>query len=297
MKQDTYTLFKPTRFKFSRRKTLSYGIGDLIQSDLVDLSKFCRQNKGVKFLLTAIDVFSKKAHVLTLKNKNSGEVLGAFKKLLKRVKPIVHLQTDEGKEFYNKPVQDLFKKHNIHHYSSHSEHKASVVERFNRTLKNKLFHIFTHRGSYKYIDVPEKIIKSYNDSVHRTTGFAPNKVTPELESHIFKKVYGYNVDISYKFNVDDQVRISKAKKTFRRGYLPNWSDEVFEIDKRFASNPPTYVLKDLKGETLKGRFYESELQKVNKSSSDTFWSVEKILRTKGKGENKEFFVREVERFR
>ncbi|GFY62252.1 uncharacterized transposon-derived protein F54H12.3 [Trichonephila inaurata madagascariensis] len=111
-------------------------------------------------------------------------------------------------------------------------------------------------------------------------------------SHTFlKKVYGYDVDISYKFNVDDQVRISKTKKTFRRGYLPNWSDEMFAIDKRFVSNPPTYVLKDLKGETLKSRFYESELQRVSKSSPDTFTSVEKVLRTKRKRDNKEFFVK------
>ncbi|GBN93373.1 Putative uncharacterized transposon-derived protein F54H12.3 [Araneus ventricosus] len=218
-------------------------------------------------------------------------MLEAMKKLLKQAKPIVNLQTDEGKEFYNKQVQQLLKKNKINHYSSHSEHKASVVERFNRTLKNKLFRIFTHRGSYKYIDVLDKVIKSYNNSIHRTTGFAPNDVTSNLEPLIFEKVYAYKTEIRYTFNVGDQVRISKAKKTFRRGYLPNWSDEVFTIDKRFATNPPTYILKDLKGETLKGRFYANELQKVRKSSSDTLWRIEKVLRTKGKGENKEYFVK------
>ncbi|GBM53878.1 hypothetical protein AVEN_64807-1 [Araneus ventricosus] len=110
MKEDTYTLFKPTRYKFLRRKTLAYGIGDLIQSDLVDLSKVSRQNRGVNFLSTSIDAFSKKAYVLTLKDKSAKMMLEAMKKLLKQAKPIVNLQTDEGKEFYNKQVQQLLKK-------------------------------------------------------------------------------------------------------------------------------------------------------------------------------------------
>ncbi|GBO19539.1 hypothetical protein AVEN_90930-1, partial [Araneus ventricosus] len=97
-------------------------------------------------------------------------------------------------------------------------------------------------------------------SIRRTTGFAPNDVITDLEPLIFEKVYGYKTEIRYTFTVGDPVRISKAKTTYRRGYLPNWSDEVFTIDKRFATNPPTYILKDLRGETLKGRlFYANEL--------------------------------------
>ncbi|GFV05404.1 putative uncharacterized transposon-derived protein F54H12.3 [Trichonephila clavipes] len=290
MTQDTYTLHKPVRFKFQRRKTLSYGIGDLIQSDLVDMSKFSRQNKGIKFLLTSIDVFSKKAYVQALKNKSANVVLEAFQKLLKQIGPIKHLQTDQGKEFYNKKLQNLFTKNKINHYSSHSEYKASVVERFNRTLKNKLFRIFTHRGSYKYIDTLSRVLKSYNDSIHRSTSFAPNQVTSKLEPIIFRKLYGYKRNFNYKFNIGEQVRISKSRKTFQRGYLPNWSEEVFAIVERFPSNPPTYFLKDFAGIKLKGRFYESELQKIHKGSN-SFWRIEKVLRTKGIGANKEYFVK------
>lgn len=282
MTQDTYTLHKPMRFKFQRRKVLAFGIGELMQCDLVDMTKLSKFNNGIKYLLTAIDVFSKFAYAIPLKYKNAESMLIAFKKLFKQSKYVANLQTDEGKEFYNKKVQLFFKQHNIYHYSSHSEHKASVVERFNRTLKSKLYRIFTHRNSYKYIDVLKSVLKSYNESVHRTTGYAPIHVTPDLESEIFKKVYGYSVKIKYKFNINDQVRISKAKKKFRKGYLSNWTDEVFIIYKRYPSNPPTYLLKDLKETQLKGRFYEEELQKVEKKSRD-FWRVEKILKTKGCG--------------
>ncbi|GBM63070.1 hypothetical protein AVEN_68530-1 [Araneus ventricosus] len=116
----TYTLHKPVRFKFQRRKTLSYGIGDLIQSDLVDMSKFSRQSKGIKFLLTSIDVFSKKAYIHPLKNKSANEVFEAFQKLLKQTEPIKHLQIDQGKEFYNKKLQSLLSENKINHYNTHS---------------------------------------------------------------------------------------------------------------------------------------------------------------------------------
>lgn len=288
--QDTYTLHKPVKFKFRRRPVIAFGIGELLQADLVDMSKFAKYNNGIKFLLTILDVFSRYAYVFPLKNKSAKSVVEAFKELLKQTKTIINIQTDEGGEFYNNLVKYLFKKMKINHYSSHSEHKASIVERFNRTLKNKLYRIFTYRNSYKYIDVLQDVVKSYNKSIHRTIGYAPSEVTPELESELFQRLYGFQPSTNLKFNIDDQVRISKAKKTFRRGYLPNWTDEVFVVYKRYFSSPASYVLKDLKGTVISGRFYEQELQKIAKQQSD-YWRVEKILKNRGTGAKKEYFVK------
>lgn len=290
MTQDTYTLHKPVFFKYKRRKVIALGIGELMQCDLIDMQKYSKYNKGIKYLLIGIDVFSKQAYAIPLKSKNADSLLAGFKKLFTLSKPPINLQTDEGKEFYNKKVGAYFKHLNINHYSSHSEYKASVVERLIRTLKSRLFRLFTHRNSYKYVDVLESILKSYNQSKHRTTGYAPAQITPDLESIIFKKIHGYNINVDYKFDIHDRVRISKTKRTFRKGYLPNWTDEIFAIYKRYPSNPPTYLLHDLKGVNVGGRFYEQELQKVEKSSHD-FWRVEKILKTKGKGSKKEYFVK------
>lgn len=287
MTQDAYTLHKPIRLKFKRRKVLAYGIGDLMQCDLIDMIKLSKYNNGVKYLLTAIDVFSKYAHAIPLKSKSADSMLDGFKKLFKETKFVTNLQTDEGKEFYNKKVQTYFKSHNINNYSSHSEFKASVVERFNRTLKSKLYRLFTHRNSYKYIDVLKSVLKSYNKSKHRTIGYAPIEVTKDLESQIFEKMYGYNISRTYKFDINDQVRISKGKRTFRKGYLPNWTDEVFIIYKRYPTNPPTYLLRDLKETRLKGRFYEEEIQKITKLPHD-FWRVEKILKSEAEVQKKNF---------
>ena len=205
MTQDAYTLHKPVRFKFRRRKVIAYGIGELMQCDLIDVSKLSKYNDGNKYILTAIDVFSKYAFAIPLRSKNAEAVVDGFKKLFEEIKfNVVNLQTDEGKEFYNKKVQAYFKRLKIHHYSSYSEHKASVVERFNRTLKTKLYRIFTHTNSYRYVDVLKSVLKSYNTSVHRTTGYAPADVTPELESEIFEKVYGYRANVKHKFRNEDQ---------------------------------------------------------------------------------------------
>lgn len=288
--QDTYNLHKPVRFKFQRRKVLAFGIGELMQCDLMDMSKFSKFNQGIKFILVAIDVFSKYGYAVPLKNKNADSVLEGFKKLFRKSKFPPLLQTDRGREFENHKLSAYFKRHKIHHYFSNSEYKASVVERFIRTLKSKLYRILTHTHSYKYIHILPSVLKSYNASVHRTTGFAPINVTPDLEPVIFKKMYGYSVGSKYKFEINDRVRISKAKRTFRKGYLPNWTDEVFVIYKRYPSFPNTYLLRDLKGTNVEGRFYEEELQKVIKTSTD-FWRVERILKTRGRGKKKEHYVK------
>ncbi|XP_035211472.1 uncharacterized protein LOC118185697 [Stegodyphus dumicola] len=253
-------------------------------------SRLYSWNDRGEMILDAIDVFSKRGYAIPLKSKSADSVLEGFKKLFKETNFVVNLQTDEGKEFFNKKVRDYFRRHGIHHYASNSEYKASVVERFNRTLKSKLYRIFTYTNSYRYVHVLKSVLKSYNLSIHRSTGYAPADVKPELESEIFEKLYGYSIKPRYKFEVNDQVRISKTRRAFRKGYLPSWTDEVFVIYKRYPSSPPTYLLKDLKGTVLKGRFYEQELQKVLKSSHD-FWRVEKILQTRGVGAKKEYFVK------
>jgi len=288
--QDTYTLHKPVKYKFQRRAIIAYGIGDLLQADLVDMSKWAKFNKGIKFLLTAMDVFSRKAYVIPIKNKSAKTVFDAFKQLLKQTGTVVNVQTDHGTEFYNKMLQTLFRKLKINHYSTQSEMKCANLERYHRELKNRLYRIFTHRNSYKYIDVLKDVVNSLNNNIHSSTGFKPSTVTHENESEIFKKLYGYQPIAKFNFEIGDQVRISKTNKVFRRGYLISWTNEIFTVYKRYPTNPPSYILKDLKDTVLSGRFYEAELQKIIKKSSD-YWLIEKILKKRGVGPKTEYFVK------
>jgi len=95
--------------------------------------------------------------------------------------------------------------------------------------------------------------------------------------------------VKFKFKIDDKVRISKTRMTFEKSYLPGWSEEIFTITSRQASRPPTYRIKDLNGEELKGRFYEFELQKIDKK--DDIYRIEKILRKRKRRGVNDVFVR------
>ncbi|CAF0965519.1 unnamed protein product, partial [Brachionus calyciflorus] len=151
-KQETNSLHKNVKRKFKTNKTISRGIDDIWQADLGDILNISKYNSGYKFLLTCIDIFSKYAWVISLKNKSSEEVEKAFSKIFKERHP-QKLNTDKRKEFLNTKRQAFFDKNKIKWYTTNSDYKASVVERFNRTLKQKMWGYFTHFTTYTYIDI------------------------------------------------------------------------------------------------------------------------------------------------
>ncbi len=293
LNQETYTLHKPLIKKFRREKVKVSGIDDLWQVDLVDVSKLSRENKGHKFLLTVIDVFSKHAWVQPLINKTGESILSAFKKIVKARKPN-KIQSDKGTEFLNSLVQKYFKSLDIHFYTTNSELKASVVERFNRTLKEKMWRYFTHKKNNKYIEVLQDLVNSYNNTYHRTIKTKPLLVTTKNEQKIYKNIYGHERNsgdesvVNPQFKIGDKVRISKNKGVFEKGYTPNWTREIFIIDKLLIQAPPTYIIKDLNDEIIEGRFYEQELQKINQK--DEVYSIDKIIRKRKKNNEIEYFV-------
>lgn len=278
--QDAYTLHAPIRYKFKRRKTYASKINDLWQIDLIDVSNIKKFNNDHKFILTSIDVLSKQAQAIALKNKSGLQVKEAIKKLLKHKAPD-KIQNDKGKEFYNKHVKELLQERNILTYSTENDDiKAAIVERFNRTLKNKMYKYFTKYNTLHYLDVLPKLIESYNHTYHRSIGMAPVEANEENEAEIWSRLYRKDAlrRAKPKFKIGDKVRISKAKQPFRRGYLQNWSEEIFTICKMLPTNPSTYRLQDYYGEELQGIFYEPELVQVVKD--DDMYIVEKVLKKK-----------------
>ena len=289
MGQDAYTLHKPIRNRFRRRRTYSKGIGDLFQADLVDMSAMARQNDGNRYLLTCIDVFSKRAWAMPLKTKSGENVKAAFEFIFKDAIPNM-LQTDKGTEFLNSTVQALFAQHDIKHYTSENEDiKAAVVERFNRTLKNKMWRYFTHAKTQKYIDVLDEMIDSYNNTYHRSIGMAPNQVTPDNMQTVMDRLYPVKSKPIYKFDIGDKVRMSKGKHVFKRGYMQGWTDEIFTVSERYPTDPATYGVRDYGGEDIKGKFYEQELQKVIKD--DEVYDVEEVIKTRRRGGKVEYLVK------
>ena len=243
LKHDAYTLHKPVRKHFKRRITFTVGIDDLWQADLVDLSSVSKYNDGYKFLLTVIEVFSKVAWAIPLKIKSSASLVEAFSNLFQHRKP-AHLQTDKGTEFLNSGAQKLFKEHKINFYTSQNEDiKAAVIERFNCTLKTKMWKYFTHKNTMKYIDVLDDLLHSYNNTFHRTIKMAPSEVTAQNEENIRRTLYRPKAKLVWKFEFGDKVRISRGKREFKKGYLPSWTDEIFTIASRHPSDPPYTKLK------------------------------------------------------
>ena len=119
--KDTYTLHKPVRYNFLRNKVIVTGIDDQWQADLVDVSSLARCNKGYKFLLTCIDVFSKFAWVVPLKNKTGETLVNCFQSILDLGRSPEKLQTDKGTEFLNRNFQSLLKENSIHFFTTNSE--------------------------------------------------------------------------------------------------------------------------------------------------------------------------------
>ena len=143
--QDTYTLHKPVRRRFKGRCVVVGGPTQQWQADLVDMSRLKKVNDGTRFILTVIDVFSKLAWCVPLKNKSTASLVAAFTQLLSNGAPNT-LQTDKGTELLNRSLQKLLKEHGVHHFATHNEEtKASIVERFNRTLKTRMYFTKTSR--------------------------------------------------------------------------------------------------------------------------------------------------------
>lgn len=272
-------LHRQARKNFPTRSVELKGINDLYQADLVDMTNFAKLNSGYKYILTIINCFTKYAIAVPLKSKSGNEVEKLLEPILQKF-PMNHFQTDQGTEFFNSRVTLLLKKYNINHYHTFSDKKASIVERFNRTLKNKMWKIFSERGSYEWLKLLDNLITTYNNTTHRTIGVKPIEVTKQNERKILLKVLKSrkNVYLKQKFKIGDRVRISRKQSNFSKGYWPRWSNEIFTVWKVQFTNPITYILKDDKGNVIKGGFYQEELQKTQ--YKDTYL-IEKVIRRKG----------------
>ena len=285
--QDTYTRYKPVIRKHKFRKTFVKNLADQMQMDLVDMGKYANKNKGYRWILTAFEILSRYAFAIPVYRKDVKSTTEAVKELLKNFKerfekyPNV-VQFDEGKEFYNVGVRELLKSHNVNYFSTKSEKKAAIVERFNRTLKTAMWKYFYSKGTYDWVGVLDELVGNYNNTKHTTIHMKPKDVNRKNENKVWITLFGSNLgELPLpKFRVGDTVRVSKHKNVFKKGYEANFTEEIFTISKVFRGDPTVYELEDHEGEPIVGKFYEEELSIVYKK--DETYRVEKILRKKGR---------------
>lgn len=276
----TYTLHHPIRRSYTTRRVLVHYIDEQWQADLADLQNLSKFNKGYRYLLVCIDILSKFAWIRPLKKKTGKEVEAAFRDIFSKGRKPLMLQTDRGKEFLDGRVQKMFKEHDIKFYTTFSERKASVVERFNRTIKGLMYKYFSRYETRKYVDVLQELVSRYNNGYHRSIKMKPSDVNKENELQAWMNLYsGKSKRVNKKVNltVGDHVRITLERGTFHKGYLEGWSEEIFIISHKLSGDPVVFKVKDQAGESVDGIFYLQELQKVSEPDA---YKIEKIIKRK-----------------
>ena len=179
---------------------------------------------------------------------------------------------DKGKEFYNEDVKDL-----IELYSTDSEEKSSLLERWIRTMKENMWKYFSANSTNVYTNALPDLVREYNNTRHSSIKMTPVQASKkENELKVWRNLYAEHLeihDINPKFSVGDKVRISKKKKTFEKEYTTRWTEEIFMIVEVKRMSPVTYKIADLNGEEIRGTFYELELQKT----SQELFRIEKVI--------------------
>ena len=314
----TYTLHRPRRLRFTRSKTIASGYFTDVQMDLAQMDKFASKNNGFKYILVAIDVLSKTVFAEPIKSKKYDDVVKAMDDIINKMPMIPsRIFTDNGKEFFlNKKIkvngqlktENYFKNRGIEKlWASTKTIKAALAERCIRTIKSRLYKYFSEKHTLKWINVLPKIIEAINNSPSRVTGMKPVDINFDNAQQVWLKLYTspsrdetrrqrrrysnvYRNAKYLKFKKGDTVRMANYAEVFDKGYLPNWSDEILNIDSVKKGDPETYKVKDDEGEIFKGNYYKYDLGRVRKDK-ETSYRVEKVLGKRTKDGIKEIRVK------
>ena len=295
--QETYSLHKLPRRNFSRRRVVVGGPFEQWQADLVDMTQHQNENRGYKWILVMIDVFSKKAYAVPVKTKENTQIIQALKSVFDDLAENdlpKKLHTDKGFEFRGRLVINYLKSKGIKWFSTEDDvTKASIVERLNRTLKQKMYRAFTAEGNQKWLELLPRLVEGYNSTIHSSIKTTPNEAhchDSDMISFVRNSLYGPGNRLDEKVNKEvthpsadhvqegDYVRLKKSKMIFMKSYLPNYTREIFVVKQVLNTQPQTYIVLDLRHESIKGVFYPHEVQKVKKPK---VYEIEEVLKEQG----------------
>ena len=201
-------------------------IDEILAADLIDMRAFSKDNNGIKYLLTVIDIFSKFLWIVPLKRKTGQGVAIAFTSILKERRPS-KTRVDRGREFYDKDVQKL-----VELYSTENEEKSCDIERFNRTIKEKMFEYFSANNTRKYVGVLVLLVEQYNNTIHSAIKMTQKEASrKENENKVWRNLYPEfgGKTLAPKFSIGDNVRVTKKKNVFDKGYTQMWMEEVLKF--------------------------------------------------------------------
>ena len=258
---------------FPRRRIITEYPFQIFQADLIDYSqrRLYLVNKGYRYILIIIDCFSKVVYSHPVKRKNADYMSDAFQMIFDKLDNYPNsIITDQGLEFYNSKVQQVFNHFNINHYhtKTKTKWKASMAERVIRTLKSRLEKYFYKNKTLKWVDIFSQIVENYNNTPHRTIGMAPNQVTEENSQMVYNKVFkDIDLKIIPRLRVGDKVRILIEKSLFQKGYTQNWSKDIYTVKNIFQRGGVAwYKLVGPDNKTLPGIRYYWQLNFISRDA-------------------------------
>jgi hypothetical protein len=283
--QESYQIQKqPTRTnKKNFRPIVAYTPHELWMIDLLDTRTMNPlKNKGYKYIMTVVDVFSRYAFTEPIKNKTTKSTAEAFEKIIKRAdRPPDYIQSDNGNE-YKREFKKVVEKYNIdHNYVIADDHRGQgIIERFNQTLRDWIEKVRTSRNTQNWTAMLEPILNVYNNTEHSTTKMSPKESLENKDKQFFLLQERLkDVKDVKKYNVGDSVRVLIKKGIFEKGATAKWSKEIHKIEKK---NGNRYYVND-------DWYKYSEIQKIDKDklmtnpfSSNVKTRTDKPVKTKNK---------------
>ena len=262
--QKTHVIHSQPIFKFKRNPIVSKYIDHNWNADLIEITQ-PKENNNYRYILMVIDVLSKYGWAEPLFNKEGATVKRALLKILResKRKPTI-LTTDAGREFTNKSLKKYLSWRKIKHLILKDHTKASIVERWNQTIKSKLHKYLSFNKTHKFIDILPQVIKGYNHTIHSRTKFKPIDVNEQNARRVYQNLYKIRIMVQKPiFKIKDKVRVYLPREKFEKGYFPNYSTEIFVVYKVYNTSPyPKYRIKDMKNNIIRGSYYTEELKRV-----------------------------------
>jgi len=295
-----YTMHKAARRKFPRLANRAAGLHTNWQADLAIFDAIADKNDGYKYLLVCIDLFSRKLFVAPTKSKSSSDMIDAFEHIFKQSKGILPniLHTDRGVEFQAKAMREYFYKKDIDKRVVYNpDVHAAVVERANRTIKERLYRYFSEHNTTRWLEAIKRIVAGINASTTRATGQTPDSVTFKNAPKLRKKLYKLererleNIPDSRRIlKIGQIVRVAKKQGKFDKpSSFPNYTDQLFRVKLLSGTKPIVYKLENLRAEELPGTFYREQL--VETSHDKTTHRIAEIIKTRIRGGRKQHLVR------
>ena len=264
-------VFSPQITKFRRERIIPLYKDETWSADLIDKSSLSKYNNNYKFILTVIDIFTKYAWAIPLKNKSGLSITNGFKIVLNEHRKPEKLWLGRASEFYNKTFKSFLKEYGIELYSTYSDLKALFIERFNRTLLHIINKTMFINGDGNWVNILYDAVIRYNNNIHSTINMTPVDASDNPDK--VRYIISTSTKIEPKFKVGDYVRNADKRNIFSKGYTSNWNRELFKVNEVLKTQPPTYKIEDINGEIIEGKYYEQELL----NSEFDFESNNKVL--------------------